>query len=196
MPIIAGRASAAYGAGFGAVTTIPSTLVGSYDALASVTVGAGGLSSIDFIGIPTDYSHLQIRGIARSTVASDRDDILMRINSDASSAYGGHQINGTGSGVNVGTLGGTPTVTYLYPAYVSAGSNTANIFGTFIIDVLDYATTSKYKTWKSFSGIDLNGSGNIMQRSGFYENFASITSINFSMSNFAQYSQISLYGVR
>ena len=38
------------------------SLVGNYDALATVTVPSGGLSSITFAGIPTTgYSHLQIR---------------------------------------------------------------------------------------------------------------------------------------
>jgi hypothetical protein len=35
-------------------------LVGSYDALAAITVPSGGLSSISFAGIPTGYRQLQL----------------------------------------------------------------------------------------------------------------------------------------
>jgi hypothetical protein len=39
----------------------------SYESIATVTVGGGGSATIDFTSIPATYTHLQIRGIARST---------------------------------------------------------------------------------------------------------------------------------
>ena len=55
--------------------------VGAYDALATVTVGSGGVSSITFAGIPTGYKHLQIRQIAKSTNTGGY--ILLRPNNDS-----------------------------------------------------------------------------------------------------------------
>lgn len=168
----------------------------SYESIATVTVGSGGSATIDFTSIPATYTHLQLRGIARSTAVNDRADVLMRINSDTGNNYAGHQINGDGSSVSAGTLGGTPPVNYLYPAYVTAGSNTASVFGVAIIDILDYANTNKYKTIRSLNGSDINGSGNATLRSGLWQSTSAITSINLSMSNFAQYSQFALYGIK
>ena len=40
-------------------------VLNSYESIATVTVGAGGTSTITFSSIPTGYTHLQIRGIAQ-----------------------------------------------------------------------------------------------------------------------------------
>lgn len=171
-------------------------ITNSYESIATVSVGSGGSSTITFSSIPSTYTHLQVRGIARGTTASDRTDVLMRINSDTGNSYAGHQINGDGSTVSAGTLGGTPPVNYLYPVYLTAASATASVFGAVIIDILDYANTNKYKTIRSLGGSDINGSGNILFRSGLWQSTSAITSIVFSMSDFAQYSHFALYGIK
>lgn len=171
---------------------------GAYDSIATTTVGAGGTSSITFSSIPSTYTHLQIRGIARSTRASDRDDVVMRFNSDSGSSYAGHQIFSDGSTVSASTLGGTPPVTYLYPFYAPAATATSSVFGVGVIDVLDYANTNKNKTLRVLNGIDVNGSGEMLFRSGLWLSTSAITSITLNCvnGNFAQYSSFALYGIK
>ena len=40
---------------------------GGYDVLTSVTVGSSSVSSIDFVGIPAGYKHLQLLSVARNS---------------------------------------------------------------------------------------------------------------------------------
>jgi len=171
-------------------------LTGSYDALGSITVPNGGLSSITFNGIPQNYSHLQLRCIARSTLNVNASSALvMRINGDTSNSnYATHLLDGNGSSVNVyGATSDSPQGT------ISNATASANIFGAAIFDVLDYTNIDKYKTIRVFSGNDNNGSGLFRFSSGAsFANTNAINSIIVSTpsGNLAQYSQFSLYGVK
>jgi hypothetical protein len=77
----------------------------------------------------------------------------------------------------------------------------ANIFTAGVIDLLDYASTTKNKTLRAIRGGDKNGSGNISLHSiGWYGtnklNAISSIYIKPDAGQFEQYSQFSLYGVK
>ena len=175
--------------------------MGNYTSISTATVTSGGTASITFSSIPSTYTHLQIRLIARSSRASTFDSIDANFNGDSSNAnYAQHQITGNGStaaayGYPTGTSGilGVPAI------YTSAASQSSGIFGVGVLDILDYANTNKYKTARSLSGIDANGSGNATLNSGLWLNTSAITSITLvseTSSLFAQYSTFALYGVK
>jgi hypothetical protein len=172
---------------------------GAYDALATVTVPSGGLSSITFAGIPNTYNHLQIRYLSRSTrSASSTDSMSIRFNSDTGSNYTRHYLYGDGSSASAGA---SASQTLSNIGTQSASSASANIFGVGIVDILDYTSTAKNKTIRCLSGVDFNGAGEVQLSSGLY--FATpvaVNSITFlaqsGTANFAQHSQFSLYGVR
>ena len=69
-----------------------------------------------------------------------------------------------------------------------------------IIDIVDFASTNKYKTIKSLTGRDNYGSGTISLNSGaFFNTTNAITSITLSTItsvNLAQHSFIGLYGIK
>jgi hypothetical protein len=44
----------------------------SYESIATVTVGSGGASEVEFTSIPSTYTHLQIRALARNTTAEQQ----------------------------------------------------------------------------------------------------------------------------
>lgn len=172
---------------------------GAMDPLQVITVGPAGASSVSFTNIPaTGYSHLQIRAMASDT-GTGLFDITMRFNSDSGNNYAGHQLNGNGSTVAASTLGGTPPVNTMYPFYTTGtAGGTSSIFGVMVLDILDYASTNKNKTWRSLSGSDSNGSGIILLRSGLWLNSSTaINSITFNTTNnIAPFSQFALYGVK
>jgi hypothetical protein len=198
MPIISSKASmSAQAYGLFGVTAAPYTLVGAYDALATVTVPSGGASSITFSAIPqTGYSHLQIRGITKSDRASNYDYNLMSFNGDTTAAnyFQGHYLVGDGSSASAGTWGRTPA------ALVSqiAGANVSNTFAPFIHDILDYASVNKNKTIRSLYGEDYNGSGYVFLQSGLWISTSSINTISITnqYGNFVQNSQFTLYGIK
>lgn len=180
---------------------------GAYDALATVTVPSGGASSISFVGIPSGYKHLQIRGIHRVAANSDNvGDVYMRVNGDSGSNYSNHLLVGDGT-TPAATGGANRTSVMGYDYYNSVGNlGYANTFATCVIDLLDYANSSKYKTMRFLEGREMNSNntdGRVYIESGLWMNTAPITSINFyaltgggAASNFAQYSQFALYGIK
>ena len=78
----------------------------------------------------------------------------------------------------------------------------ANTYSGFIIDVLDYANTNKYKTLRSLFGGDVNMAGGVLGlQSELWMNTAAITTITLTATNgtsplFTQYSQWALYGIK
>lgn len=173
-------------------------LEGNYFSIATVTVPSGGAANITFAGIPSGYKHLQIRGIHRSDLSSSGNNIgmYMRFNGDTGSNYYWHELAGSGSGSGM-SYGQSDTGINASPHGPRAG-DTSSAFNADIIDVLDYASTSKTKVSRALAGDDLNGSGWIHLASGLWNNTAAITSITLFLesSNFAQYSQLALYGVK
>lgn len=198
MPIIAGRASAAYGAGFAAVTTVPFTLAGNYDALGTVTVPSGGLSSITFAGIPqTGYSHLQLRCLIKTTSNSNSDgNPYFRFNDDSGATYSGHDLRGAGSGTPTGFVGTSQSYCGLGFS-TGSNSNNTNTFAAYIIDILDYNNVAKFKTTRQLEGYDLNGvEGSSFLRSNNWRSLNSINKISFVNATFVENSSFVLYGVK
>ena len=166
---------------------------GAYDALATVTVPSAGAATIDFVGIPTGYKHLQLRIIAN---VSTTDAINIRFNGDTGNNYALHRLEGNGSSASASASTTRNNIAIL----TGAGfASTASTFGASIVDVLDYTSTNKAKTTRALSGSDRNGSGGIELDSGlWFATPAAITSINIypSSGTIAQYSQFALFGVK
>ena len=156
-----------------------------------ITVGAAGASSVSFTNIPTTgYSHLQIRATLRTT--GDSGYQILRFNGDTGGNYSGHGINGNGSTVSAFADVNNDT------AGQQNASGTADIFTAYVIDILDYQNTNKFKTVRTLSGFDTNGAGTVSFRSASWRNTNAITSLSFApnTNNYAQYSQFALYGIK
>ena len=81
---------------------------------------------------------------------------------------------------------------------ITQSNQTANAFGAFVVDILDYANSTTNKTGRILHGRDLNGSGTIALASSNWRNTNAITSITMfpAADNLAQYSTFALYGVK
>ena len=167
------------------------TITGNYDALSTVTVPSGGLSSITFAGIPTTgYSHLQVR--VSAALVSGNQLCRMELNSDTTTTnYYTHALEGDGS------------TAYAYSGnifpYVFAAAGGTTYFSGAVIDILEYANTNKYKTIRSLYGYDANGSGGVSLFSGLWKNTNATTTIKIYPNygaNFSEYSSFALYGVK
>ncbi len=73
-----------------------------------------------------------------------------------------------------------------------------NGYSTYVIDILDYKNTNKYKTVRSLNGFDQNGYAFTWFASSVWLNTNAITSLTFNSDggNFLQYSQLALYGIK
>jgi hypothetical protein len=175
------------------------TLVGNYDALATVTVPSGGLSSITFAGIPTTgYTHLQIRGIVRDNRSNSGNGSYASLtyNSTGGSLYTTHQLYGNGTTASSYGTSGNSTTEF---ARIADAGTTSGVFSTFTMDILDYANTNKNKTTRTLAGYDNNGGGQLYLWSGLWASTDAINSINIADAGgtlFSQYSSFALYGVK
>lgn len=169
----------------------------SYESIASVDVGAGGSSTITFSSIPSTYTHLQIRFISRNNRSGQVIDALnIKANGDSGANYANHRLEGQGS--TASGSGGSSLNAAIFGT-MPASSATASVFGVGVIDILDYANTSKYKTFRTLSGFDSNGSGYVGLYSGLWQSTSAINSLTISSndgSGVLEYSQFALYGIR
>jgi hypothetical protein len=161
----------------------------SFESISSVTVGSGGQASIEFTSIPSTYTHLQVRGITGNTNAGNASSgVYYACNSDTTNSnYKSHALYGDGS-----TLVASSSNRLLGLMGATSG------YSTYVIDILDYANTNKYKTFRSLSGFDQNTYKFLWFASSVWMNTTPITSLTFNSDggNFLQYSQFALYGIK
>ena len=170
-----------------------------YESIATVSVGAGGSSSVSFTSIGTSYKHLQVRALLRGSRVSTNDILGVQFNNDTSSSnYVSHRLISDGSTAAASfTASGAYSLNWV--SDFPAASATSSVFGVLVFDLLDYATSNKNRVGKTLSGYDANGSGSSWLTSQLWVNTSSITSITFLPvfgSGFAQYSQFALYGIK
>jgi hypothetical protein len=171
-------------------------LGGSYDAIGTVVVGAGGSSSISFTSIPSTYKHLQIRALYKVNNTNSGSSRIT-YNGDSGNNYSSHYLIGDGSSASAGAVTSSPF------AWVGVGEQSTSNFSVSVLDVLDYANVSKNKTHRALSGVDNNGSGVIVLTSGAWLNTSAINSITLTpqsnttpTNTYLQYSQFDLYGIK
>jgi hypothetical protein len=177
---------------------------GAFDSIQTVTL-TSAQTTVTFPSIPSTYKHLQIRGFWRGNRATfPVSDALLRFNSDSGTNYASHSLTGQGNGdtttgVQTGGAGSLTSINVGQPGTSVTG------FVTSVIDILDYASTSKNKTVHSFSGLDINGTtsgygGSVSLSTGVWLNSSTaINSISFTVgdgSQWQQYSSFALYGVK
>ena len=178
---------------------------GNYYSIATTTVGSGGTSTITFSSIPSTYTHLQLRFFIQET----RGDYgiagaNMTFNSDTGTNYSYHQINGDGSSAGAGSGTSQNSMRICDGDFGTNQATGGLVFGVGVLDILDYTNTNKYKVIRHLSGVDINGTvlsvgGRVGLFSGLWMNTNAITSISITPnggSDFRQYSQVALYGVK
>lgn len=168
---------------------------GEFISLASAT-GTGSSGTITFSSIPSTYQHLQIRGIFRSDVGAQIANLGVQLNNVGGAPYARHYIEGSGSGL-ISQPNTAQTAMVIGPA--AAGSLAANIVSPWIIDIHDYASSTKSKVIRNFGGYDANGSGQLYLSSGLLPATTAITSVALYLtggSNFTTATQVALYGIK
>lgn len=169
-------------------------------AIATIAI-TSNQSSVVFDNIPSTYNHLQLRGICRTTLAAQGNaSLALRFNSDSGSNYGYHRVYASqaystaqgGSGLSETSIG---------VAGIAAGDqNLANQFGASVIDILDYASTSKNKVIRSLAGGEDTTVGYIGLHSGLWINssnpITTIAVVAGAGQQFKAYSHFALYGIK
>jgi hypothetical protein len=164
----------------------------SYESIQTQTVGSGGASSITFSSIPSTYKHLQIRA---TMMCSAVNNMYLQVGNgsiDTGGNYAWHQLFGNGA-APFGNGNGSASFGYIGYNYDTGYPNPS------IIDIVDYANTSKLKTWKSFAGTSPNGgNGYIQIWGGLWTSTSAINTVKITPGggSFSQYASFALYGIK
>ena len=167
---------------------------GAFDLLETTTLTTSA-SSVTFSGLGaySDYKHLQIRMVVKNTGASE-NNLGFQLNSDTATNYASHRLYGNGTSV---ISNGAATQDKMLYLTMPDSTDAANIFGSAIVDVLDFSSTSKNTTFRWLWG--MNGADtHVGLGSGLWNSTSAVTSIStfpFS-STFVAGSRFSLYGVK
>jgi hypothetical protein len=158
----------------------------------TITVGAGGASSIDFTGIANTFTDLMVVVSARSTKTGQQDEYPTISFNGSSANFSARYLYGNGSGA------GSNTASVVYSMANAAGA-TANTFGNAVFYIPNYAGS----TFKSImaDGVSENNAtaGQQLLTAGLWSQTAAITSISLTSvygATWSQGSTASLYGVK
>jgi hypothetical protein len=204
MPLITTRAGGAASAFGGLGASVVAASLTSYESIATAN-GTGSSGVITFSSIPSTYKHLQIRSINRTTTATaDGDPFNIRINGDTGANYAYHMVQGYVGATTGVTTDAASSATSMLSGYSAGNQNTASMFAPFVIDLLDYQNTNKFKTIRNLQGFDANGDGSgaryyaIRFFSGLWQSTSAITSITITApnGNWATGSSFALYGIK
>jgi hypothetical protein len=164
-----------------------------------VTVGTDA-ASITFSSIPSTYTSLQIRMTSRMNAYNANANITSRLtfNGDTSSTYWFHWLEGNGSAASAG--GSNNTYINIRSSVMDTADSNTSAFAVGIIDIHDYASTSKNKTVRYLAGNEKNVSNTayrITTGSGLWPSTAAITSLTLTneIDKYETGSTFALYGM-
>jgi len=170
----------------------------SFESIATVTISGDSTAAIVFDSIPQTYTHLQLRGVVRNAkFAYSTDFLFIDYNDNTNNAdYNYHIIDGNGS-----TVTAIASASSHAQIVAPADRYGAYVYSGFVMDILDYTNTNKFKTVRVLNGWESNADsvGNVWISSQSYESTSAITKIALNQAGTIKYktdSKIALYGIK
>jgi hypothetical protein len=167
----------------------------AFESIATATPSSA--STVTFSSIPSTYTHLQVRYLIRTT--SGGNYVSLRLNDDTGSNYAYHSLMGDGSTT---IARGTTAANFIEVMEdFNEGTVASPSPNVGIIDIHDYASTTKNKTVRAFVGGDNNSTvttrGNVHLASGLWLSTSAVNSLTiFSQQQWAFSTVFSLYGIK
>lgn len=163
-------------------------------ALQTVTVGAGGASTITFSNIPQTYTDLVIKMSARGTGTAANQTAYLQFNGDTGANYSSKYLYGDGSTAASGT-----STSYIFLGGAADNGATANTFCNNEVYIPNYIAAN-FKSVSVDSARENNSASTyttLALWAGLWNSTSAISSLSISIfsNNFAQYSTFTLYGV-
>jgi hypothetical protein len=165
-------------------------MAATFTKIATVTVGAGGASSIDFSAISSSYTDLAIYVSARTSYSGIEDYIKFQFNGSTAN-LSARYLYGNGSSAS------SASVSDNYSAIIG-DTATANTFANSFFYLPNY-NSSNYKSFSVDSVGETNGTTVYSTLlAGLWSSTSAVTSIKivpFQSGNFKQYTTATLYGI-
>lgn len=170
----------------------------SFESIATATLSVD-TTTISFTSIPQTYKSLQLRIMAKHASAGigfQDIDLTLNENFTGSFVYASHTLRGNGT--TTSAYASAPDYAYMDLGVIYDSSS--GYYGTTIIDIQDYSSSTRNKTLRGFSGQDLNGSGYLYLTSGMKNDTTAISSIYLKVRQgsrqFSAGSTFALYGIK
>ena len=163
----------------------------TYSKIATVTVGSGGSSSIDFLAIPQNYTDLKLVYSVRTNRATTIDAFYLRFNAETNDNNNSNKyIEGNGATASSGTN--------LANILTTAASATASTFSNYEIYIPNY-TSSNQKSISIDGVTENNASTSYLDLIAYkWSGTAAINQISLVpfAGTIVQYSTATLYGIK
>lgn len=171
----------------------------SFESIQTYTL-VSSQASVTFSSIPSTYKHLQLRLISQDTNNNNFPASYdLEFNGSAGTDYDRHEIIGDGSAATSNGFASTPYIR-MTNSQTRAYTGMTNNFGASIIEIIDYASISKNKVVRAFTGAEGNSTGQgyaVNLISGEWRSTAAITQIKLTSGNsFSAKSTFALYGIK
>jgi len=168
-------------------------MANTYTAIATVTVGSGGASTIEFTSIPGTYTDLLIKFSLRTTGAGNYTNNRFTFNG-STSGYSSKLLYGDGS--SAASANNSVTDKIDYSAYSTEAGATASTFSNGEAYIPNYVGSNN-KSISVDHVSENNATGAIAaMTAGLWSNTAAITSVTINGGSFVQYSTATLYGIK
>lgn len=172
----------------------------SFESIATASIDGSLPQSVTFSSIPNTYKNLQIRifGRAGGFQTSSRS-VNLFYNNDKTSLTRYHRMYYVSNGF-IGADGSQSGAGNIFVGqFAAAGGMLSNTGGVAIIDIIDYASTSKTKVTRSISGINVNSTSQSAMEivTAYWPITNAISSIELQLGDgWSNISSIALYGIK
>lgn len=166
----------------------------TFNKIASVTVGSGGTSSIDFTSIPQIYKDLVLRVSVRTNRGFLTDALAVKLNNSTTGYSSRNATYDNGSPASYTDLFGAG-----YNLNTQGNGGTSSTFSNQEIYIPNY-TGSTSKSFSSASVVENNGTdARVEMMANSWSNTSAVTSIilaSYTGNTILQYSTATLYGIK
>ena len=164
----------------------------TYEAIATVEVGSGGASTIDFTSIPSTYTDLVLLSSVRTSRAAYHESLRLSFNG-ATTNRTNRRIYGNGS------IAASDTDTIMYGGQASGATATSSTFGNAITYIPNYASSNNKSS--SNDGVSENNATNAiaMLNANLWSSTDAINQITLTPENggtIQEHSTATLYGIK
>lgn len=171
-------------------------MANTFIAIQTVTVGSGGVTSIDFTSIPQTYTDLMFVFSMRQD--TDDRNVLVKLNNSSSSIYSGRYLMGANGTTYTGT--DSNNTNFVVQTGTVPSPATGSVFGNCTISLPRYTDTSANKSifYDTTTENAASGSAGSAIYTGVWASTAAINRVTLTpwASKFVQYSTITLYGIK
>lgn len=176
------------------------------EAIATTYLETTSVSSMSFTSIPSTYEHLQVCfSLKLDDPSTYGEKAIMQLNGDTGSNYSSEYLYGY-NGTYKYADPDHNEAKWTFPTIAAQQDSTGSTYSVFVVDIFDYAHTSKNASMSWFSGcnragrnglLSVNGQTDTTTGGGVWDNTAAVDEIlvGYGSTNLMRGSCVSLYGI-